>query len=77
MSLPRLPALLIAIALALGGCSTIHGDDMDGAIGKTAQGFGSLLESIGGELRTRIWQRSDSAAPTSVPTAHTAPAPGQ
>jgi hypothetical protein len=77
MSRRHVPGLLTAIVLASSGCSTIHGDDMDGAIGKTAQGFGSLLESIGGELRTRIWQRSDSTAPTSVPASHTTPAPGQ
>ena len=39
---------------------------MDGAIGKTAQGFGSFLDGINSELRTRIW-RSDAAAPTSAP----------
>lgn len=66
MSPRHLPALLIAIVLASTGCSTIHGDDMDGAIGKTAQGFGSFLDGINSELRTRIW-RSDAAAPTSAP----------
>ena len=72
-----LRALLTTIALTQAACTTIHGDDMDGAISKTAQGFGSLLEGIGGELRTRIWQRSDTTAPSAVPAAHTAPASGQ
>ena len=74
MSPRLLPALLSAIALSQAACTTIHGDDMDGALGKTAQGFGSLLESMGGELRTRIWQRSDATSPSAVPAAHPAPA---
>jgi hypothetical protein len=68
-----LPATL-AMALALGGCATLHNDGVDGAISKTGQGFGSLLEGMGSELKTRVWRRSEPTDPVSVPAAHSAPA---